>query len=33
MSKMGNNKLDDYFDYVAPPLEGFLELRIMNGFL
>jgi len=23
MSKMGNNKLDGYFDYVVPPLEGF----------
>jgi hypothetical protein len=22
MSKMGNNKLDGYFDYVVPPLEG-----------
>jgi len=23
MSKMGNNKLDGYFNYVVPPLEGF----------
>jgi len=23
MSKMGNNKLDGYFDYVVPPLESF----------
>ena len=23
MSKMGNNKLDGFFDYVVPPLEGF----------
>ena len=22
MSKMGNNKLNGYFDYVVPPLEG-----------
>ena len=23
MSKMGNNKIDGYFEYVVPPLEGF----------
>jgi len=27
MSKMGNNKLAGYFDYVVPPLEGFLVDR------
>lgn len=25
MSKMGNNNIDGYFDYVVPPLEGFWD--------
>lgn len=30
MSKMGNHKIDGYFEYVVPPLEGFwwnMEMR------
>ena len=28
MSKMGDHKLEGYFDYVVPPLEGFGGRRI-----
>lgn len=31
MSKMGNNKIDGYFEYVVPPLEGFWWQENMHG--
>ncbi len=31
MSKMGNHKIEGYFDYVVPPLEGFWWQEGING--
>ena len=31
MSKMGDHKIDGYFDYVVPPLEGFWRQQGIQG--
>lgn len=31
MSKLGNHKIEGYFDYVVPPLEGFWWQEGVNG--
>lgn len=32
MSRLGDHRIDDYFDYVTPPLEGFWALPGSDGF-
>lgn len=32
MSKMSDHRIDGYFDYVVPPLEGFWQQPDVNGF-
>ncbi len=31
MSKMGDHRIDGYFDFVVPPLEGFWKMSEING--